>query len=55
MKHVFPGRILKVSEILNFMKIRLFGAMLFYGTDRQTDSKQGGKHEETYFHFWFTC
>jgi len=51
MKHEFFVRILQFSELLNFMKIRSFGETLFYGTDRQTDSKQAGKHEETYSRF----
>ena len=51
MKHVFPGRILKFSEILYFMKIRSFESTLFCGIDRQTDSKKAGKHEETYCRF----
>ena len=54
MKHVFPGRILKFSEILNFMKIRSFEATLFYGIDRQTDSKQAGKYEVTNCRFRLT-
>jgi len=53
-KHEIPGRIIKVSEILNFMKSRVFVATLFYGTDRQTDSKQAGKYEVTNCRFRLT-